>query len=135
VEFSHDLPAIRLLPALGIRFPYQILGVGASLEVAPVPWIRASLLYSFGMTMGADGVHGSNYAEGLLGIRLLHVVSEVAVDVPLGQERWFSKRPRIRGAGARRARPSARMRSWPCTLTCSHPRSIPRRKIYGFLTE
>lgn len=63
--------------------------MGGTVELLPLSWLRVSALYSFGVTPQQGQVAWTSYAEALVGVRLIGVDSEAAVDVPL----------RKRGAG------------------------------------
>jgi hypothetical protein len=93
VEFAPGLPSLRVIPTIGGVIPYQVLGVGLTVEVVPVPWLRASAEYSFGFTLSQQEFAASHYAEALVGVRLLGVKGESAVDIPLKPPNPAWKRP------------------------------------------
>ena len=82
-EIADGPPPIAFMPALSVHVPYQLLALGATLELFPVPWLRFSALYSFGIAIRTDPVAWTSYAEALAGVRVFGTTGESAVDVPL----------------------------------------------------
>lgn len=74
---------MRAVPSLNFLFPYQVLGFGLTLEVLPVPWLRLSAFYSYGVYPVDGTIDWDSYGEGLLGVRLFGLTGESAVDIPL----------------------------------------------------
>jgi hypothetical protein len=93
VELAPGLPVVRVIPFLGGVIPYQIMGLGLMVEVLPVPWLRTSAEYSFGFTASQGQLAASHYAEALVGVRVLGVQSESAVNIPLKPPNPVWKRP------------------------------------------
>jgi len=81
--FSSPDP-VRITVLLGLRYPYQPVGVGAVLDLYPTPWLRMSATYSLGLTAIAnpnDGVKFCNYAEASVAVAPFLFHDETTVDV------------------------------------------------------
>jgi hypothetical protein len=93
---ARDLPVFRSLPALAMRIPYQVVGLGALVELVPVPWLRIGLTYAFGISPSGDDVAWGNYGEAWLGLRVFSTSTETAADIQLKpHEAWSFREPPV----------------------------------------
>lgn len=95
LEITERTPAVVFAPMLfAFNVPYQYVGVGAALNVLPLPWLRFDALYSFGASSVRSKSQASHYAETSGGLRVLGVSQDVAVNFnPNGNRTLF--RPRV----------------------------------------
>lgn len=82
-RIAEDLPPLRFVPGFQIALPYQVLGIGTSIELVPVGWLRIGTAYAFGMSSNGVTTAWGNYGEGFLGIRVFGASSEAAADIPI----------------------------------------------------
>jgi hypothetical protein len=81
LRIAERSPAIVFRPIFGVNAPYQVGGIGAALDLLPVPWLRLGVLYSFGISMERSKSQASHYAEASVGLRVLGVDQDMAVDL------------------------------------------------------
>jgi hypothetical protein len=75
-------PAVVFAPILlSLSTPYQLAGIGGALDLLPVPWFRASVSYSFGLSFERSQNQSSHYANASVGLRVLGVDQDMAVDL------------------------------------------------------
>jgi hypothetical protein len=73
-------PSVWVTPFFGGHVPYQV-GVGASVDVLPLPWLHVGALYSFGISPGKE-VRASHYGEALVGVAISSSSRETLLDLP-----------------------------------------------------
>lgn len=66
-----------------VNFPFQLLSAGAEVGVYPVPWLHARASYLVGLSFAPNGLTASQYADAFVGLRVLGVDDERAVDIAL----------------------------------------------------
>jgi hypothetical protein len=107
-----------------VNFPFQFTSAGAEVAVYPVPWLHLRGTYLFGVSPTPDGVRISQYADVFLGLRVLNVSGERAVDIPVklrkpeapGQLAWI---PRSHGLYVEGGFITGFLSLYRCVTNCS----------------
>lgn len=81
LRIAERTPALVVGPSLSFGTPYQIIGIGVTVDLLPVSWLRLGAAYSFGISLERSESQGSHYAEGAVGLRVVGVDDDMAVDL------------------------------------------------------
>lgn len=81
LRIAERTAALVFGPVLSLGTPYQFAGVGAALELLPATWLHFGALYSYGISFERSQNQASHYAEAFVGLRVLGVNQDMAVDL------------------------------------------------------